>query len=353
VFRHVAELYPDAPVYTSLFDRAATGDLVDPARVRTSALGRLPWSSRYFRYLAPFYPAAFEAFDLSAYDVIVSTTTAWAKGVRFRPDAVHVCYIHTVSRFAFDYDRYVGGFGLATLARPVVSRLVAWDRAAAARPTAFIANSRNVADRVRRYYGREAYVAHCPIDVGRFAVGSGSGGYALVVSRLLPYKRIDLAIAGCALAGVPLRIVGTGPALATLRAAARGTRTEFLGALSDDALREVMGEARVVVLPGEEDYGLVPLEANASGVAAIAYGAGGALETIKPGITGEHFAAATPESLAEALVAFDPRAYDRAALRAHAESFGPEPFKRRFAGLVDGIVRSRLGGAAGELVQQF
>ncbi len=353
MFRHVADLYPGAPVYTSLFDRRATGDLVAAARVRTSPLALLPGSSRYFRYLAPFYPAAFEGFDLSAYDVIVSTTTAWAKGVRFRPDAVHVCYIHTVSRFAFAYDQYVGGFGIGNLARPLVDRLAAWDRAAAQRPTAFIANSHNVAARVRRYYGRESLVAHCPVDVERFAVGAGGGPYALVVSRLLPYKRIDLAISACALAGVPLKIVGAGPAERALRVAAAGTPTEFLGSLSDAALCEVMGEARVVIVPGEEDYGLVPLEANASGRPALAYGAGGALETIRPGITGAYFAEPTAESLAAALATFDSRAYDPRALRAHAESFGPEPFKRRFAALVDGVVSGRSRApAASDLVEQ-
>ncbi|GAC1299616.1 MAG: glycosyltransferase [Vulcanimicrobiaceae bacterium] len=320
---------------------------MDAARVRTSVLQAFPGSKHYFRLLAPLYPAAFEHFDLSAFDTIVSTTTAWAKGVRFRSDAVHVCYIHTVSRFAFAYEQYVGGLtaggprGLvAPLARSVVGRLVAWDRAAARRPTAFIANSQNVARRVRAYYGREAFVAHCPVDVDRFAVGPGDGDYYLVVSRLLPYKRIDLAIAAAELANVRLLIVGSGPARAKLEAAAAGTRTEFLGALSDGDLRALIGRARAIVLPGEEDYGLVPLEANASGRPAIAFGRGGALETIKPGITGEHFADATPLSLADTLRRFDADRYDPAVLRAHAESFGPEPFKARFGALVDEIVRS-------------
>ena len=342
VFRHVADLYPDAPVFTSLYDERAVGDLVPRARVHTSALQALPCSTRYFRLLAPLYPAAFEAFDLSAYDLIVSTTTAWAKGVRFRPDAVHVCYIHTVSRFAFAYDAYVGGLSaglpLRALARPVVERLVAWDREAARRPSAFVANSHNVAGRVRRYYGREAAVAHCPIDVERFAIGAGRGDHALVVSRLLPYKRIDLAIEACRLAGMKLVVVGIGPARASLEACARGSRTEFTGAIADDALRALMGDARVVILPGEEDYGLVPLEAAASGRPALAYGRGGALETIRPGVTGEHFFDPTPQSLADALRAYDWDAYDAATLRAHAESFGPEPFKARLAALVKAAV---------------
>ncbi len=340
MFRHVADLYPGAPVYTSLYDPAATGDLVAPERVRTSALQRLPGASRYFRYLAPLYPRAFEGFDLSAFDLIVSTTTSWAKGVRFRPDAVHVCYIHTVSRFAFAYEQYVGGLTSLSLARPVVARLVAWDREAARRPTAFIANSHNVAARVKQYYGRDSAVAHCPVDVDRFAVGAGAGDYLLVVSRLLPYKRVDLAIEACRLAGVRLLVAGTGPAERALKTRAAGTRTEFLGPISDAELRRIMGDARAVILPGEEDYGLVPLEANASGRPAIAFGRGGALETIRPGITGEHFAEATPESLAEVLRTFDPDRYDPGVVRAHAESFGPEAFKRRFATLVDEIVRS-------------
>jgi glycosyltransferase involved in cell wall biosynthesis len=345
VFRHVADAYPQAPIYTSLFDAGATGDLVDAARVHTSVLDRLPGTGAYFRFLAPFYPAVFEHFDLSSYDLIVSTTTAWAKGVRFRPDAIHVCYIHTVSRFSFAYEQYVGGFaalgnadGLrARLARPVVQRLVDWDLKAAQRPTAFIANSRNVADRVRRYYGREAFVAHCPVDLERFSVAKGDGDYLLVVSRLLGYKRVDLAIEAARRAGMRLLVVGTGPAESELKAMAVGSRTEFLGGVSDASLRSIVAGARAVILPGEEDYGLVPLEANASGRPAIAYGRGGALETIVPGVTGEHFAEATPESLAALLRTFDADRYDPAVLRAHAESFGPEPFKRSFAALVDDI----------------
>jgi glycosyltransferase involved in cell wall biosynthesis len=350
VFRHVANLYPQAPVYTSLHDPSVTGDLVDASRVHASALRYLPGSSRYFRFLAPLYPSVFEGFDLSAYDLIVSTTTAWAKGVRFRPDAIHVCYIHTVSRFAFAYDEYVGGFSAlgpkggfrARVARPVVESLIRWDVAAARRPTAFIANSRNVADRVRRYYGREAFVAHCPVDIDRFAVGDGAGDYMLVVSRLLPYKRVDIAIEACRLANMRLLVVGSGPAETALKALAVDTRTEFLGAVPDAELARIVGAARAVILPGEEDYGLVPLEANASGRPAIAYGRGGALETIVPGATGEHFDEPLPSSLATVLARFDPTRYDPAVLRAHAESFGPERFKATFGTLVDEIASGRL-----------
>ncbi len=330
----MADLYPRAPVYTSIRDSRATGDLVAPERVRTSALQRLPGAGRYFRYLAPLYPLAFEAFDLRRYDLIVSTTTSWAKGVRFRRDAVHVCYIHSVSRFVFDYQRYVGGFGVAALARPLARGLVAWDQRAAARPTAFIANSRNVAQRVRQYYGREAYVVHCPVDLDRFRVGAGDGDYFLVVSRLLAYKRVDLAIDACREAHVRLVIVGDGPARRALETRAAGSRTEFAGAVDDAVLCELMRRARAVIVPGEEDYGLVPLEANAAGRPVIAYARGGALETIRPGTTGEYFEKATPHSLAAVLARFDSYAYDPTALRSHAEAFSPAVFKERFGSLV-------------------
>ena len=342
VFRHVAALYPGAPVFTSIYDEAQTGDLVAGHEVRTSALQGFPASSRYFRLLAPLYPAAFESFDLSEFDLIVSTTTAWAKGVLFPPSAVHVCYIHTVSRFAFNYDAYVGGLTggspLRAVAKPVVDRLIAWDRRAAERPTAFVANSSNVASRVRRYYGRDAAVAHCPIDVERFEVGPGDGDYAIVVSRLLGYKRIELAIAGCKRAGMRLLVVGTGPARADLERAALGSRTEFLGYVGDTRLRALVGRARVVILPGEEDFGLVPLEAAASGRPTLAYGRGGALETIVPRVTGDYFDEPSGRSLADALARFDFDGYDPARLRAHAESFGPAAFKATFASLVDDVV---------------
>ena len=344
VFRHVAAMYPSAPVYTSIYDETETGDLVAGHEVRTSAMQAFPASRRYFRLLAPLYPLAFESFDLSEFDLIVSTTTAWAKGVRFAPHAVHVSYIHTVSRFAFAYDAYVGGLTggspLRALAKPVVDRLVDWDWRAAQRPTAFVANSNNVASRVRRYYGRESTVAHCPIDVERFEIGAGDGDYAIVVSRLLTYKRIALAIEGCALAKRRLLVVGTGPAREELERAALGTRTEFLGYVADGELRELVGRARVVILPGEEDYGLVPLEAAASGRPTLAYGRGGALETIAPGVTGDFFDAPEPEALAAALMRFDYDGYDPRRLREHAESFGPEPFKSTFRALVDATVEA-------------
>jgi glycosyltransferase involved in cell wall biosynthesis len=328
-------------VYTALYDPSETGDLVAPSRVHTSYLARIPGANRYFRYLAPLYPRAFESFDLSRYDTIVSSTTAWAKGIIVPPGAVHVCYTHTVSRFAFAYDSYVGPLGPRALAKPVVSKLVNWDWRAAQRPTQFIASSRNAADRIKRYYGRDAIVLHCPVDLERFSVGRGNGDYFFIASRLLPYKRIDRAIAAANLAGVRLLIAGTGPAEESLREAARGTTTTLLGYVSDERINELLGNARAALLPGEEDFGLLPLEAAACGRPAIALRAGGALETIVEHETGEFFDEPSSESLAGVLRNFDERRYNPDRLRAHAQTFAPDRFIERLRAIVEQIRSTR------------
>jgi glycosyltransferase involved in cell wall biosynthesis len=337
VFAHIARAYAQAPVYTALYDEAQTGDLVDPARVRMSYLGRLPGANTYFRYLAPLYPRAFERFDFSGYDTILSSTTAWAKGVIVPPGAVHVCYTHTVSRFAFAYNSYVGDLGPRALAKPFVDRLVAWDKQAAQRPTQLVASSRNAAERIKRYYGRDALVLPCPVDVNRFTVGTGGGDYFFIASRLLPYKRIDRAIEAANLAGVRLLVAGTGPAEGQLRELARGTTTTLLGFVSDQRVNELLGGARAAILPGEEDFGLLPLEAAACGRPAIALRAGGALETIVERETGEFFDDPAPQSLAAVLGSFDESRYDAQRLRAHAQAFSPERFTAQLRAIVEQV----------------
>ena len=264
----------------------------------------------------------------------MSSTTAWAKGVIVPPGAVHVCYINTVSRFVFDGGRYVDGFAAGLLARPLLGALAAWDVRAAQRPTRFVANSRNVAERVLRFYGREADVLPCPVDVDRFTPGAGRGDYFVVVSRLLAYKHVERAIRACARAGVELHVAGTGPHEGALRALAAGTRTTFHGYLDDAAVNALLGDARAAILPGEEDFGLVPLEAAAAGTPAIALRAGGALETIVEGETGAFFDDPNDASLAAAIAAFDRTRFDPQRLRAHAERFAPPRFIERLRALV-------------------
>ena len=337
VFAHIAGAWPEAPIYTALYDEGIVGDLFAPRRVRRSDLARIPFANRYFRALAPLYPRAFESFDLSGFDAIISSTTSWAKGVPVPPGAIHVCYINTVSRFAFARDEYVPRY-----ARPFVARLIAWDRRAAQRPTRFVANSRNVAERIQKFYGRDSDVLHCPVDLARFSVGSGNGDYFIVASRLLPYKRIDLAIEAASLANVPLLVAGTGPDQARLKSIAKGTTTTMLGFVTDARLNELVGNARAAVVPGEEDFGLVPLEAAAAGRPAIAYRAGGALETIVEGETGVFFDHPSAESLAAAIRAFEAARFDAARLRAHAEQFSPSQFIEKLRSIVERVYRENL-----------
>jgi glycosyltransferase involved in cell wall biosynthesis len=336
VFAHIARAWPQAPIYTALYDERVAGDRFARARIRRSYLAGIPFSNRYFRALAPLYPRAFESFDLRGFDAIVSSTTSWAKGVLVPRGAIHVCYINTVSRFAFARDEYV-----PRLARPFVERLIAWDRQAARRPTRFVANSRNVAERIAKHYGRDAEVLHCPVDLDCFTVGRGGGEYFIAASRLLSYKRIDLAIRAASLANVPLLIAGTGPAEHSLRRLANGTTTTMLGFVSDARLNELLGNARAAIVPGEEDFGLVPLEAAAAGCPTIAYRAGGALETIAEGETGAFFDDPTAESLAQALSTFDSSRFVPQRLRAHAERFSPSIFVERLRAIVERVYREK------------
>ncbi len=237
---------------------------------------------------------------------------------------------------------------LRIVARPLIDELIRWDRTAAERPTAFIANSRNVARRVRQFYGRNAYVLPCPIDIHQFTVGAGTGGYALVISRLLPYKRVDLAIDACIEAEIPLVIAGTGPCEALLRERAAGKNVTILGAIDDEHRRRLVADAAVVILPGEEDFGLVPLEAAAAGRPTIALRAGGALETIKEHITGRYFDEPHPESLASILRTFRHTDFDPQVLRAHAMEFAPERFTERLHSI---IARVRAGERPPPLVE--
>jgi glycosyltransferase involved in cell wall biosynthesis len=333
-------------VYTALYDENVVGDLIPRERVRCSMLARIPYANRRFRYLAPLYPRAFEAFNLKSYDLVVSSTSAWAKGVRIRPGAVHVCFIHTVSRFLFDYDRYVDSalpnplrtaLGRAAAAA-MVRGLATWDLEAAKRPTRFVANSATVAARVRDYYQRDADVLHSPADVDRFTLGRGGGDYFFIASRFLPYKRIDLAIEAANLAGVKLLVAGDGPAMPRLRELARGSTTTLLGFVEDAAVNELLGNAIAAIVPGEEDLGLVPIEAAAAGRPAIAYRGGGARETIVEGTTGEFFETPDASSLARVLRTFDPSRYDAAVLREHALQFSPSRFIAGLRAIVDATV---------------
>lgn len=334
----MARAFPDAPIYTSMFDGEIVGDLFPNRTIHTSFLQHLPGRKRYFRWYAPLYPRVFESFDLREYDVILSSSSAWAKGVRCRPDAVHVSYLHAVSRFVAAYDAYLGGLGVGRIARPIVNRLISWDVQAAQRPTRLLANSENVAADIARFYGRCATVVHPPVDLNRCMVGPGAGGYFFIASRLLPYKRIDIAIEAAIKANVRLIISGDGPSGDALREQARNSKVEFLGFIDDASVVEFMRNATAVIVPGSEDFGLVPIEAAACGRPTLAFGAGGALQTVIPTVTGLFFS--DTAELTELLETFDASTFDPIALRTHAEKFGTSAFSERLRAIVTETIAS-------------
>jgi glycosyltransferase involved in cell wall biosynthesis len=337
VFLHMHALYPDAPVYTSVYDRDAMGTAFEALDIRTSWLQRLPGAPKRFRALLPLYPNAFESLDLRGFDLVISSTTSFAKGVRVAPGALHISYVNTPTRFIWypqEYAFEITAPLVLPALRAALPALRRWDHAAAQRPYRLIANSKNVAARIQECYGRSSDVVPCPVDLERFAPSDDVREYYLVVARLLPYKRVALAIEACNALAAPLIVVGTGPDEARLRRIA-GPTIRFAKTVGDGERRRLFGQARAVIVPGVEDFGLVALEAAASGRPTLAFGAGGSLETVVEGETGSFFREATPEALAAALVALAPESFSRARLLAHAAQFSPDLFRERLRELIE------------------
>jgi len=312
---------------------------IESHRVRRSAIAVLPAATRAYRHYLPAFPAAIEWFDLDDVDVVVSTSHCAAKAVVAPGRAVHVCYCHSPMRYAWDqFDAYFGPERLGTtgaaVARAVLGALARWDRDTAPRVDRFVANSRYVAGRIARYYNRAASVLHPPVDTDFFTPGEATAaGYFLIVSALVPYKRIDRAVAAAARLGVPLVIVGSGPDEARLRALS-GPLVRFAGALEPGALRDAYRGATALVLPGEEDFGIAPVEAMACGRPVVALGRGGATETVVPGVTGSLARDESVDALADAMEAVAAGAFDAPALRAHAESFTTGRFESGMAAIL-------------------
>ena len=329
-----SQAFPGAPIYTSVYDAKALPVFAD-RDVRTSFLQSWPMSHRH--QLFPLLRRrAFESFDLSGFDLVLTSDHCEAKGVLTGADTLHLAYLHTPTRYYWsDYQRYLAnpGFGrldpLVKLALPVLAgRMRQWDLAAAQRPDHLFANSTVVARRIEKYYRRDSEVLYPPVDISRFAPTATRGEHFVVVSRLIPYKAVELAVRACAELDLPLRVVGDGPERARLESLA-GRRTVFTGALSDEEVAREYAEASAMIFPADEDFGLTPLEAMASGTPVLALGRGGATETVVAGSTGDFFPEQTVGSLVAALRAFRAQDYDVAALRARAEEFSVDQFVAR------------------------
>ncbi len=340
-------LYPSAPIFTSVFDPAALPAELRGWDVRPSFLDSLPLVRRYSRALLPLMPMAFGRFDLSDYDVVVTVSSAFSKNVTPNPGTRNLCYCLTPPRYLWDLrDAYIRT-GLKRATAPIVQWLQTVDRGAAERVDEFIAISHAVADRVRRSYERPADVIYPPVETERIRpMHEPPEKFYLVVSRLVRYKRIDLAIEACNRLGRELVVVGVGPERRRLGAIA-GPTIRFLGAQSDATITELYGRCRAFLFPGHEDFGITPVEAQAAGRPVVAFGAGGAAETVLDGTTGMLFGEQTVESLVGAIERLERSTIDGDACRSNAERFDASVFRARMAAAVTAAGERR--GAAREL----
>lgn len=331
------EMFPDAPVYTSMYAPEAMPASYRSWDIRTTFMQRLPLVTRKHQLFLPLYPLAFESLRLNGYDLVISNTSAFAHGTHTGSGTTHICYCLTPARFLWDYAGYVRREQIGRVARSVLPAIIAplrfWDRAAAQRVTHYVAISRLVAERIRTIYRRQSTIIYPPIDAGAFTPSSEYDDYFLIVSRLIPYKRIDLAVQAFTRLGLPLRVIGDGRDRASLEKMA-GPSVRFLGRLPDADVKDQLRHCRAFVFPGEEDFGLAPLEAMASGRPVIAYAGGGALETVVSGVTGEFFHEPTVDALAATVETFRPERFDPITIRRHAETFDRSVFVQRLRAFV-------------------
>ena len=332
VVEAIHDSFPSAPLYTTVALPQFLPKRLKAVDIRTSALQHLPAMERKFRHYFMLYPFAVENFDLSSYDLIFSSSSGYAKGVKKRRNAIHVCYCYTPMRWVWRYEDYVAREGFSKGIREMLPLMMwglrKWDLRAAKQPNYYITSSHLVADRIKQTYGREAQVIPPPIDVTRFHMSNDIQDYYLVLSRLIPYKRIDIAIEACKRMNRRLVIIGDGPDRARLEKLA-DDRIEFLGRQPDQIVNYYLARCRALLFPGEEDFGMAPLEANAAGRPVIAYNAGGATETVVDGKTGVFFDQANSRSLSSSIERFESMVWSQVLLRRHAEKFDYNVFAFR------------------------
>ena len=344
----VAELFPGAALRTLVHVPGSVVPRIEQLRPRTSVLGWLPAVRAYYRQLLPLFPFAVEQFDLDEADLVISTSHCAAKSVVAPGRARHLCYCFTPMRYAWDqFDAYFGTSRLGVRSqamRPALSALARWDASTAGRPDRYVAISQYVAARIARYYNRWSAVVYPPVDTDfyRPRADVADDGYYLVVSALVPYKRLAVAIDACRRAGRRLKVVGQGPEGRRLQALA-GPDVEFLGAVSDEDVRRLYQGARAVLLPGEEDFGIVPVEAQACGRPVVALGRGGALETVRDGETGVLVGEPSPEAFADAITRLERLTIDPERVRAHALQFSRARFLEEFTQQVTDLLSAPVG----------
>jgi glycosyltransferase involved in cell wall biosynthesis len=337
VFEALVALYSEAPVYTSMYWPEAMPASYRKWDIRTSWMDKLPGVKRHHQPFLPLYPLAFESLDLDGYDVILSNKSGFCHGLITPPETVHICYCLTPTRYLWRYRDYAQREGIGRVTRlllaPILSRLRTWDRLAADRVDRFVAISTEIRDRIAKYYRRDADIIYPPVNTSRFQPAPTVGDYYLTLGRLVPYKRVDLAVRACTQLNLPLKVGGSGRDMKRLQDLA-GPSVEFLGSVAEEALPDLMAGCRAFLFPGAEDFGITPVEAMAAGRPVIAYACGGALETVVEGVSGTLFREQSVEALCDALARFEPDAYDPHVIREHALQFDTTVFAQKMSAYV-------------------
>ncbi|OHA50332.1 MAG: hypothetical protein A3A80_00550 [Candidatus Terrybacteria bacterium RIFCSPLOWO2_01_FULL_44_24] len=343
VLEAFADVFPRAPIFTLMYDERGTRSIFSGRRIITSFLQRFKVVRRHHRFFPPLMPMAIEQFDLSKYDLVISNSASFAKGIITRPETLHICYCHTPTRFAWDNShRYVEEFGgypsiMRKIAPIFLNWLRVWDHTASLRPDVFIANSYHVRKRIRKYYSQDAEVIYPPVRVKYFSrIARAPKDFFLMVGRLIAYKRFDLGIEAAKELGFNLHIVGDGPEMKKLKRIARGApNITFIGATDDERLRQEYATCRALIFPQEEDFGLVAVEAMAAGTPVIAWRGGGALETVQDGRTGILFNEQTHHALIDAIKQFKEEDFSTEYIKEYSNNFDQEVFNQKVKSFID------------------
>lgn len=336
------EIYPEAPIYCLVYDEDTMPERFKRYDIRTTFVQRLPFAKKHYKAYLPIMPRAYEELDLTEYDLVISSSSACAKGIITRSDAVHICYCHTPTRylweFYYEYTKDMSKFK-KIIVSAFIHKLRIWDRLAADRVDKFIANSNYIAGRISKYYRRDSKVIFPPVNTHLYSISEEDRNYYLIVSRLVTYKKIDLAVEAFNKLGLPLVIIGDGPEKDKLQKCAKDN-IKFLGRLSDKEIKEYYSKCKAFIFPGEEDFGITPVECQASGRPVIAYGRGGALDTVLENKTGLFFKNQTSESLIDAVKKFEESGveYTKEQIKKYSEKFSVDRFKDKFLDFISTII---------------
>jgi len=339
VLEAFTEIFPNAPIFTLIHDSKKIHGIFSNKNINTSFLQKVPLVKKHHRIFPALMPLAIEKLNLFDYDVVLSDSASFAKGVITKPETLHVCYCHTPTRFAWDDShKYIREFKMSGFAKffvPLFMNYIrVWDREASLRVDKFLCNSKFVSERIKKYYKRDARVIYPPVDTNKFNINNGSNDYFLMVGRLLGYKKFDMAIQAFNKLRLPLKIIGHGPERKNLEKLAENN-VEFLGELKEGKLKEHYQNCKALIFPQEEDFGIVAIEAMACGKPVIAFRGGGALESVKEGKTGLFFNEQNVDSLMQAVKNFDPEKFKSKYIRKHALKFDKELFKKKIKDFID------------------